>query len=129
MKRLLIAIGNPLRGDDGIAWRVLDGLRLSGDRLHLHQLTAEVAAEIAPYDEVVFLDADVETVTPRVEPVGDAPPGSAFTHQVHPAAVVRAARLWFGFEGAAWLWRLPARDFEPHVPEPTCRRGGRSCPP
>lgn len=116
MKRLFVAIGNPLRGDDGIAWRVLDGLQLSGDRLHLHQLTPEVAADIAPYAEVVFLDADVEAEAPVVEPVGDATPGSAFTHHVTPAAVVRASRLWFGFAGAAWLCRLPARDFEPVVP-------------
>ncbi|MBL8212273.1 MAG: hypothetical protein JNK87_16270 [Bryobacterales bacterium] len=116
MNRLFVAIGNPLRGDDGVAWRVLDRLRLSGDRLHLHQLTPEVAAEIAPYAEVVFLDADVEAEVPVVEPVGDATAASAFTHHVSPAAVVRAARLWFGFAGNAWLCRLPARDFEPVVP-------------
>ena len=110
--RLFVALGNPLRGDDGIAWRVLDGLQLPGDRLHLHQLTPEVAADIAPYAEVVFLDADVAAENPVVEPVGDPTPASAFTHHVSPAAVVRAARLWFGFQGAAWLCRLPARDFD-----------------
>lgn len=111
--RLFVALGNPLRGDDGIAWRVLDGLQLPGDRLHLHQLTPEVAADIAPYAEVVFLDADVQAEEASVEPVGDPGPASAFTHHVSPAVVVKAARLWFGFAGAAWLCRLPARDFEP----------------
>jgi Ni,Fe-hydrogenase maturation factor len=57
---LLIAIGNPLRGDDGVAWR----LALQAGRLRpaiamrrVQQLTPELCEELGPASRILFLDA------------------------------------------------------------------------
>ena len=62
---LVIAWGNPLREDDGVAWHVLEGLRalqprpwLPALRLrHAHQLTPELAECVSRAAGVVFVDA------------------------------------------------------------------------
>jgi Ni,Fe-hydrogenase maturation factor len=112
MTRLFLAIGNPLRGDDGVAARVLELLTAPGERIEVHQLTPEIAAEIAPFDHVVFIDADAGANAVRLEPVQaratDAP---ALSHHTSAATIVEAAQCWFGFTGQAWLCRLPACEF------------------
>lgn len=59
---LIIAFGNPLRGDDGVAWHVADLLheRLSSDEvqiLSVHQLTPELAECVSQAGGAIFLDA------------------------------------------------------------------------
>ena len=62
---LVIARGNLLREDDGVAWHVLEGLRSLRPRpglpaLHLrhaHQLTPEMAECVSRATGVVFVDA------------------------------------------------------------------------
>ncbi|MDZ7637112.1 MAG: hypothetical protein U5J83_02470 [Bryobacterales bacterium] len=78
---LLVAIGNPLRGDDGVAaefarqvaamfkqeaargvamrppWRILE----------VHPLCPEHAASIACFGEVIFVDADPATLEPKLQ--------------------------------------------------------------
>lgn len=58
----IIAYGNPLRSDDGVAWRAAD---LLAEKLHsrnvkilrLHQLTPELADTLREYGCVIFVDA------------------------------------------------------------------------
>jgi len=112
MTRLFLAIGNPLRGDDGVAARVLALLTAPGERVEVHQLTPEMAAEIAPFDNVVFIDADVGAAAVRLEPVEAPAAGApALSHHTSAASIVEAAQRCFGFTGQAWLCRLPAREF------------------
>lgn len=65
MKRLLvIGFGNPLRGDDGVGYRLAKALEeLEGEDLVclcLLQLTPELATEMSNANEVWFLDAEAE---------------------------------------------------------------------
>ena len=56
---LVIGIGNPLRGDDGIGWRLAAQLP-AGSGLGVRcrqQLTPELAEELAAVERVLFLDA------------------------------------------------------------------------
>jgi hydrogenase maturation protease len=110
MRALVIAIGNALRGDDGVAHHVQ--VPASAERRIVHQLTPELAAEIAEYETVVFVDADVRAADARIEPVGQAA-APTFSHVAQPAEVVALARALFGFQGSAYLCRIPARDFSP----------------
>lgn len=115
MGTLLVACGNPLRGDDGVAAEVL---RLAGPAgncalLSLHQLTPEIAAEIARFDRVIFLDADVRALTLTIEPVAARTPRSPLTHAASPGEIVALSRALFGFTGEAILCRIPAHDFTP----------------
>jgi len=125
-----IAIGNTLRGDDGVAHyalrliattpddrnRVAWGPRVPADQVRLlevFQLTPELACIIAPADVVFFLDADssaAEVVLAPIEmPCGN---GSALAHSMSPAELVAIARHLYAFAGEAVLCRIPAKQFE-----------------
>ncbi len=121
METLLIAVGNPLRRDDGAARRVielLEPLPPGVEVLEVHQLTPEHADEILPYSTVVFLDAMVmapectssdvffdEIVRPAVRWPG------AVIHESSPAEIVALSRSVLGFEGRAWVCGIPGVDF------------------
>jgi hydrogenase maturation protease len=113
---LIIGYGNPLREDDGVGWYVADRVaeRL-GDAvkvLRLHQLTPDLAADLAAADFVVFVDARVDpdgepargVVVEPVEPA-DSP---ARSHYCAPGTLLATARLLFGSAPAAWLVSVPA---------------------
>jgi len=114
MRALSIGVGNPLRRDDGAAHAVLERIgAIEGvETLGLAQLAPEVAAEMAGYDTVVFVDADAGAVKVEVEPLCAAPAASAFTHVLTPEEIVELSRAAFGFSGRALLCRIPAEDFE-----------------
>jgi Ni,Fe-hydrogenase maturation factor len=108
MAALVIAIGNPLRRDDGVAHcvRIPPGV----ENRAVLQLTPEIAAEIAAYDKVIFLDADVHANRVRVDPVPAAPASASLTHVSTPAEIVALARALFGFSGDAYICRIPVVD-------------------
>lgn len=59
---LIIAYGNPLRCDDGVAWHAADALegKFPLDQveiLRVHQLAPELAESLRRSDSVIFLDA------------------------------------------------------------------------
>jgi hydrogenase maturation protease len=116
MRILLIACGNRLRGEDGVAADAVERIGRMAPypeiRL-LHQLTPEVAAEIAGYSAVVFVDADASAREVRIEKIAPAPEAAALSHHVHPTAIVHLARSLFDFRGDAFLCHIPAMDFRP----------------
>jgi Ni,Fe-hydrogenase maturation factor len=108
---LYIAIGNPLRGDDGVAHRVLELLGPGVTKLGVQQLTPELACEVAQAETVVFIDADVLAGEPRLQPVGE-PHATPLGHAMTPEEVVYLAKRLYGFAGEAFVCRVPAREFE-----------------
>ncbi len=113
MRTVIIAIGNPLRGDDGIAHLIVDRLaaRPGGIAVrHVHQLTPEVAAEIAEFDRVIFVDADPAAAGVLIQPLSPCPSAAAFTHVARPSDVIALAERLYGFAGKALLCRVPAAD-------------------
>ena len=110
---ILIAIGNTLRRDDGVAHRTLDlAGPLSGvSARHVIQLTPELALELAGAARVIFLDADPAAPEPRLEPVTPAASTSPIGHAMSPADLLSLARHWYDFGGQAWLCHIPAFDF------------------
>jgi hydrogenase maturation protease len=105
---LLIGYGNPLRGDDGIGWRVAESAaadpRFAGVRvLTRHQLTPELAVDLSQAELAVLVDARVGSEpagTIRTEWLDDATAGVAptgsLTHHVDPAQVVALAERLYG---------------------------------
>jgi len=123
-RTLLIACGNPLRRDDGLASEALRFLAQAPDRelRPVRQLTPELAEEAARFDRVVFLDADTSASRVTIEKL-DVSMRSALTHFTTPAEIVALARGLFGFAGEALLCRIPARDFSPgEAPNPNALR-------
>jgi len=113
MPALVIAIGNPMRGDDGAASCVLEllGSRSGVSSRTVLQLTPEMAEGIAPHDTVVFVDADVNVSEPQIEVVNSLPCSSPLTHVPRPVEIVALARRLFGFSGSAYICRIPVSDF------------------
>ena len=68
---LVIGIGNPLRRDDGVGWRLaaewglLQGSGAAAQVLAVQQLLPELAEAIAQSSRVLFIDAAIEAAGPR----------------------------------------------------------------
>jgi hydrogenase maturation protease len=116
VQALVLAIGNTLRGDDGAAHHVADllGARAGVDVRRVHQLTPELAPEVAGAQTVVFVDADTAGTETRMERVTAAPRCSSLSHGMAPDELIRLAEQLYGFRGVAYLCHVPARDFTPH---------------
>ena len=103
---LVIGYGNPLRGDDGLGWRVAEQLAdqtwdHAVEIMAIHQLTPELAAPISQAHFVLFIDAQVGLVPgdlscARITP---ADPASAelpsSTHHLTPSALMTWAKELF----------------------------------
>jgi len=113
---LIIGIGSPLRGDDAAGPAAARRLAARGFRaLNVHQLTPELAEEVASAREVYFLDAHSE-LTPgevSVEEITETERAIAvLEHRSSPAGLLRLVRTAYGAEPSAWLVSMGGRDFE-----------------
>jgi hydrogenase maturation protease len=110
---LLIAVGNPLRGDDGVAHRVLELLgpevaaEMEVETRSVLQLTPELAAEMAGFESVVFLDAAVDSRSVTIREVPGLCGPASLTHVSRPSEIVALATKVFGFKGRALQCRIP----------------------
>ena len=101
---LIVGYGNPLRSDDGFGWHAARLLaadpRLAGARvLTLHQLTPELATDIAGASLVVLVDASVVDGAPgsvavrSIQPRQDSP--LPWSHHLDPAALAGLAHALY----------------------------------
>ncbi len=106
-KVLVIGYGNPLRGDDGVGPFVAS--RLGG--VAVHQLTPELAEQVAAADVAIFVDARADLPPGEVQicPLEDE---GALTHQCSPAYLVHLARTVYGRSPEATLVGIGAQSFE-----------------
>jgi hydrogenase maturation protease len=112
---LVIGYGNELRRDDGVGPRVARAVAdwgVPGVRaLAVHQLTPELADDIARAEEVVFIDAaDGNTANVSVQQVRTALSNSLANHASSPPALLALAEVLYGRRPMAWLLTVPARD-------------------
>ena len=119
---LIIAYGNPMRSDDGLAWRAADALESKFDGaevevLRSHQLTPELAETVSRSQAVLFVDA----ASPDG---GNRQPGEVcstevhvskstrrFSHQLSPSAVVGLAQELYGAGPRAFSVTLTGQSF------------------
>lgn len=113
MPLVVLAIGNTLRGDDGVAAHVADllGACAGVDVRRVHQLTPELAEEVARARAVIFVDADPHVAAARVERLTPAPRSATLTHSVTPGELVMLAERLYGFQGTGYLCHVPAENF------------------
>jgi len=124
---LIIAYGNPLRSDDGVAWRAaetLEGKFSASDVeiLRLHQLAPEVADDLRQRDLVVFLDAacvqgadqdkagEIRLHEISAKDPTESPP-TQFTHVFSPAKVIEFARQLYGVTPKAIVITVVGQHF------------------
>ncbi len=101
MSRLLIAWGNPLRGDDGVAARVaaeVAELDPTVEVVVVHQPTPELAERLAGAERAVLVDAaaDLPPGEVAVRPLGPAPGGCGLGHELDPGSLLQLAARVFG---------------------------------
>ena len=144
-RTLVIGYGNPYRRDDGVAFHLINALRASLeqrplaleedgqddwgnpiDTLMQHQLLPELAPALADYDQVIFVDAHVESCPDpvRVVPVEEQYRFHAVTHHVSPAMLLSLCRTATGQVPAAWLLSVLGNDFDfgPELSPPCAAR-------
>jgi len=126
--RLVIGIGNPLRGDDGVGALLAEqaGMLTAADTggpvavRSVQQLTPELAEELAPLDAVLFIDAwpapvgaDPQLIALSPAGSGGGPTGSLpDSHRLEPAALLAVSQALYGRAPEAQLLLVPAQAFE-----------------
>lgn len=128
-RNLLIGIGNPLRGDDGVGrllaeeWEAVVDDKAVDVALRVrsvHQLTPELVADLAGVDRVLFIDAWLSPAAPAAPELQRLPASAPRSvacgeaalnsHHLTAAQLLTLARsLWHADPEAAML-RIPATD-------------------
>jgi len=116
---LILAYGNPLRSDDGVAWRAAEALqqKLRGSEVEvrcLQQLGPELAESVSRAAAVVFLDAssEGEPGSVRCEPLRtERAEVNRFGHAFSPAAVMSLAARLYGASPPAFCATVTGQDF------------------
>ncbi len=120
MTALVVCVGNPLRGDDAVAWHVADLLSAGPARVITgHQLVPELAHDAAGASRLIVVDAcddgsppGTVTVTEAVktavkgavtEAVTEAARAPAVSHAFGPADLLALAAELYGAHPAATL--------------------------
>ena len=120
---LLIGIGNRLRSDDGVGYRIAETLRAEGAAMQVlavQQLTPELAEPIAAAAAVLFVDAAVcGCGRLRLEPLpaADSPSGTPATraplsHHVSPLELLQLSQVLYGRWPPAWQLLIPVQELE-----------------
>lgn len=129
-KTILLGYGNPDRGDDGVAWHLLNELlREHGKDIDLFesdvfpltdqvdiwfnlQLLPEISETIAKYERVIFIDAHTGEIKEDInlQPVEPHYLSSPFTHHITPSTVLSLADALADQCLESWL--LSIRGFE-----------------
>jgi len=131
-KTLIIGYGNPDRGDDGVAWHLLNrilnetGCRENDlfasdiiqskqglDIWFNFQLLPEMAETVALYDRVVFIDAHTGAIQDEISLVPVLPQyqNSPLTHHFTPSSCLALAESLAGKYPQAWLLSVRGYQF------------------
>ena len=116
-EKWVIGIGNPLRGDDGAGWAVVEAFTAVAtcpvQTLTTHQLLPELVDTIHAAEQVVFVDASVAG-TPgslAMTAVQPAQTGPASSHQLSPAVLLALGMELYGRMPAASLITITGQNF------------------
>ena len=116
---LILAFGNPLRGDDGVAWQAAEKLsaRFPASEVEVvcaHQLAPEMAEKLSWVDAVVFIDAAEEGQPGEVrcKTLGEPFAEVRFSHQLSPVAILALAKQLYGASPLAYSATLTGQSFD-----------------
>lgn len=115
-KVLVIGYGNPLCGDDGVGWVVLESLESLAPAIEtavIHQLTPEWAEPISQNDLVIFVDAAVEGAPGEVRTIPLSPASErGGSHETTAEGVLATAADLFGHCPPAYMIAITGQTFE-----------------
>jgi hydrogenase maturation protease len=110
---LVIGIGNPLRGDDGVGALLAEQAAAVLETRVVQQLTPELAVELAQLEAVLFMDAWLAPAgaAPQLLEVSPAA-GAAESHRLEPAELLAISKALYGRAPVAHLLQVPAHALE-----------------
>jgi hydrogenase maturation protease len=127
---LIIGYGNPLRGDDGVGPRAAELLADTGEArrggvtpplpngvqvLVCHQLTIELAPQIAEADRLILIDARATGEPGSIEQcilTPAIPDRSSLTHHIDAQGLLAAAELLYGRAPETVLFTVSGGSFD-----------------
>jgi hydrogenase maturation protease len=120
MKYLVIGYGNTLRSDDGAGFWVAEKVgewNLENVRsLAVHQLTPELAEDIANADTVIFVDAlPITEETPgevKIEALTPERITDSFAHSINPRSLLFLTQAIYNKIPSAYWILIPAVNWE-----------------
>jgi hydrogenase maturation protease len=110
-RKLLLACGNPLRGDDGVGWKIAEALEQDPANAGvvvgiMQQFTPELVEDLRDADTVVFVDASATTKAGEVA-LMELTPAKALprimTHHMPPDSLLALTQELYG--------KLPRRAY------------------
>jgi hydrogenase maturation protease len=121
---LILAYGNPLRSDDGAAWRSAELLAEKHfppdvEILRLHQLAPELADTLRGFNRVIFIDtawsekSDMEPGAVQIQEIAAEtlhPVG--FSHAFSPQKVLGLAQELYGVRPQAFIVTVKGSTFD-----------------
>lgn len=116
MKTIVIAWGNTLRGDDGVALRVASLLPPSTAVLTAQQLQPELAEALRGVDRVIFVDATHEGTPGEIRCVSVEPrdTDANLTHRLDPSTLLAFASKLYGAHPEALQITVCGERFDLH---------------
>src|SRR5215469_15420486 len=115
---LIIAYGNPLRCDDGIAWQAAEELkrefRKSAEIICVHQLTPELVEDLSRADLVIFLDASSngEPGEVRCKPIFAQSGEGHLCHHFAPTEILGVCERLYSIKPRAFLISVHGKCFD-----------------
>jgi hydrogenase maturation protease len=117
---LVIAVGNPLRSDDGLAWHAADLLSRNQPNdceiVTVHQLTPELAEAVSGVHLAIFIDASADLRAGMVHCQEIRTTGEnaemRHSHSVSPAALLTLARTLYQASPRAFLITCGGKYFD-----------------
>jgi hydrogenase maturation protease len=116
-KILIIGYGNSLRGDDGVGRYLAELIAFQEWQqvrtLSVHQLTPELAVEIATAKGVIFVDAVAsESSTVEILPLKPVETGVKLGHYQDPRSLLSLTQSLYDYVPPAWWVLVPGCEFE-----------------
>ena len=119
MNFLVIGYGNTLRSDDGAGQRVAEKIgewKLPGVRsIAVHQLTPELAENIAQADTVIFVDAIAtkdNSVSVKLQKLEAEAENTSLGHSCNPRSLLSLTKILYGKVTKAYWVLIPAVNFD-----------------
>jgi hydrogenase maturation protease len=115
---LVIGYGNELRGDDAIGQQVAKAIKYwhlsSVKSIAVHQLTPELAENLANSKLAIFVDACInyQSDEVQVEPLLPCDSTTINPHTSDPKILLALAKFLYGNCPKAWLVTVPGENFE-----------------
>jgi hydrogenase maturation protease len=113
---LVIAYGNPLRCDDGVAWQAAETIRRQlqwAEVVCVHQLTPELAESVSLAETVIFLDAarDGAPGTVHCEVIAPDVRDMRYSHHLSPRELLLFCRDLYSARPHAFLISMNGQRF------------------